>query len=106
MYSHLYYNEGQMKVTRWDNAKSAALKKERGVSFEEMTRDGRIINMVGHPTKSHQRLVLYDYEGYVWVVPCVVSETEIFLKTMFPSRQYTKRWKKGEFDEKDQSDQG
>ena len=36
---------------------------------------------------------LYEYKKYVWVVPCVVEGKYIFLKTMFPSRKYTKMFK-------------
>lgn len=89
-----------MTIIRWNLTKSAWLKKERGVSFEEMVKEGRLIVALGHPTKRHQRVMLYEHGGYVWVVPCIVTDSEIFLKTMFPSRQYTKRWKRGEFDEK------
>ena len=33
---------------------------------------------------------LFEREKFVWVVPCVVDEKHIFLKTMFASRKYTK----------------
>ena len=94
-----------MTNIRWSFIKSAWLKKERGVSFEEMVQDGRLSVAMGHPTKRHQRILLYEHGGYVWVIPCVVTQSEIFFKTMFPSRQYTKRWKRGEFDEKHSTDQ-
>ena len=31
-------------------------------------------------------VLLYEYKKYVWVVPCVIEDKHIFLKTMFPSR--------------------
>jgi hypothetical protein len=89
-----------MAKMRWDMAKNARLKSERGVSFDEMILEGHCIVTLAHPARQHQRVMLFDYRGYVWVVPCVVAKGEIFLKTMFPSRQYTKRWKRGEFYEK------
>jgi len=29
------------------------------------------------------------HNEYIWIVPCVVEEEYIFLKTLFPSRKYT-----------------
>lgn len=39
--------------------------------------------------------MLFEYRGYVWVVPYVADENEIFLKTLYPSRKYTTLHKKG-----------
>jgi hypothetical protein len=89
---------------RWDAAKSAQLKRQRGFSFEEMLREGRHIVTLGHPRPGHQRIALFEHQGYIWVIPFVEKGGEIFLKTMFPSRQYTKRWKRGDFHEEDQAD--
>lgn len=39
--------------------------------------------------------MLFEYRGYVWVVPYVETGGELFLKTLFPSRKYTKLYKQG-----------
>jgi hypothetical protein len=100
----MYYN--YIVMIRWNPAKSEGLKKERGVSFQEMIEKGHYLLTLEHTSRGHQRMMLFDWEGYVWAVPYVVNGEELFLKTMFPSRHYTKRWKRGEFDEKIQTDKG
>ncbi len=84
-----------MKHVRWDLEKSEKLKSERGVSFEEIIR-ARLITALQHPQRPNQKLLLFEYGAYIWVVPYVEAEGELFLKTIFPSRKYTRMWKKGE----------
>ena len=86
-----------MKIIKWDEAKNKTLKKERDVSFEEIL-DSTFIGAEKHRTRKNQIVLLYEYKKYIWVVPCVVEDEYIFLKTMFPSRKYTKmlKSKKGE----------
>jgi uncharacterized DUF497 family protein len=86
-----------MKKIKWDEEKNKLLKEERGVSFEEIV-NSTFLGAEKHSTRKHQMVLLYEYKKYVWVVPCVVEDKYIFLKTMFPSRKYTKmlKSKKGE----------
>ena len=81
-----------MKIIKWDEEKNKILKKERGVSFEEIL-DSTFLGAEKHRTRDNQMVLLYEYKKYVWVVPCVVEDKYIFLKTMFPSRKYTKMFK-------------
>ena len=40
--------------------------------------------------------MLFEYRKYVWLVPFVQEENgDIFLKTLYPSRKYTKLYKEG-----------
>jgi hypothetical protein len=84
-----------MKELRGDLLKSERLKRTRGTSFEELLRS-RLIAVKRHLKRPHQYVLLFEHRGYIWVVPCVVSEDEVFLKTLFPSRNYTKLYKRGE----------
>ncbi len=84
-----------MKEIRWNLLKSERLKRARGVSFEEILR-AKLVAVKRHPKKEHQRIMLFEYRGYIWVVPYVESEGEIFLKTLYPGRKYTKMVKRGE----------
>ena len=84
-----------MKEIRWDLSKSEKLKTERGVSFEEIIQD-KLIAVMEHPTRGHQSVLLFERKGYIWAVPYVTRGHKFFLKTMFPSRKYTKIWKAGE----------
>ena len=80
---------------RWNELKSKRLKQTRGVSFEEILKEKQVANMP-HPKKESQRVLLFERQGYIWVVPFVIDEKGMFLKTLFASRDYTKRYHKGD----------
>ena len=63
----------------WDPAKSDKLKKERGISFEEII-ECRFVALEKHPKRSNQMNLLFEIEGQVWVVPCVVTNKEISIE--------------------------
>ncbi|MBI2167583.1 MAG: toxin [Candidatus Omnitrophica bacterium] len=84
-----------MRALRWDPLKNQRLKKVRGVSFEEILGE-RLVKTTEHPKRSGQELMLFERRGYIWVVPFVEREGEIFLKTAYPSRHYTKKYERGE----------
>jgi len=79
---------------RWSALKSERLKRIRGVSFEEII-ETRVIGIIVHPKIRGQDLMLFERSGYIWVAPCIISEDDVFLKTLYPSRKYTKIWKRG-----------
>ena len=83
-----------VKLVKWNILKSERLKRTRGVSFEEIIK-GKLIAVKKHPRKEYQNIMLFEYKGYIWVVPFVEDGNEIFLKTLYPSRKYTKAYKKG-----------
>ncbi len=78
-----------MKDMKWSPVKSRRLKKVRGVSFEEIIAS-EVVDIVRHPNREHQRIMLFSYKRYIWVVPFVETENEIFLKTIYPCRKHTK----------------
>ena len=80
---------------RWDPLKNELLKRTRGVSFEEILH-AALVTTIAHPKKKHQKYLLFEIDSYVWAVPYVRNGDEIFLKTAFPSRVYTKKWIRGE----------
>ena len=84
-----------MKELRWDLVKSGWLKRNRGASFEDIIQS-ELIAVKRHPGRPLQKIMLFDYGGYIWVVPFVEDTREIFLKTLYPSRKYTKLYRKGE----------
>jgi len=77
-----------MLIFQWNEDKNETLKKERGVSFEEIL-GSKFIGAEKHPTRKNQIVLKFEYNEYIWIVPCVVEEEYIFLKTLFPSRKYT-----------------
>ena len=88
----MYIQKGRgedTKPIRFNPVKNAQLKRTRGVSFEEMI-SNELVAVKRHPRKKHQNIMLFKYRAYIWVVPYVETKDEIFLKTLFPSRKYTR----------------
>lgn len=90
-----------MKPISWNTEKNALLKEERGVSFEDVVfhiMAGDILDTVEHPNQQRypgQHIHVVAIEGYVYLVPFVESESEVFLKTIIPSRKATKVYRGG-----------
>lgn len=85
-----------MKEIRFNILKSERLKKVRGVSFSEIL-DTELICVKSHPVKKTQYIMYFYHKGYVWMVPYVEDQDHIFLKTLYPSRKYTKMYGRGVF---------
>ena len=88
---------------RFNGDKNQLLKSTRAISFEdilELIREGNILDDLKHPSakRTNQRIYLVKIKEYVYLVPYVidVKNQEIFLKTIYPSRKYTKLYLKGE----------
>lgn len=87
-----------MKHYNWDPSKNEKLKAERDISFEEVVfhiRQGNEVDVFEHPNQERypgQKISVVLIEGYAYLVPYVESETEIFLKTIIPSRKATKKY--------------
>jgi len=85
-----------MKTYNWDNQKNEFLKIERGISFEEIVLNiqlGNELDVYEHPNQERylgQKISAVLVENYVYLVPFVESEENIFLKTIIPSRKATK----------------
>lgn len=94
-----------VKYYTWDGKKSAKLKAERGVAFEDVVfyiGQGQLLDIVEHPNQERyagQRMFIIEINAYAYLVPFVETEQEIFLKTIIPSRKATKRYLKGQQDE-------
>jgi len=91
-----------MKTVRWNHEKNAQLKQERGVSFEMVIlamEQGQVLDDLVHPNPhqyANQRMMIVKLRDYAWLVPYVETESELFLKTMIPSRKATKQYLRGE----------
>jgi len=90
-----------VKFFSWNEEKNELLKTERGLSFEEVVFYidlGFLLDILEHPnqdTYKGQKIFVVQMEDYAYLVPFVESETEIFLKTIIPSRKATKKYLKG-----------
>ena len=84
-----------MKYLNWNLDKNEILKAKRGISFEQIAlliESGQILGIEENPKRSNQKIYILEIEGYAVIVPYVEEGNEIFLKTAFPSRKYTKRY--------------
>ena len=84
-----------MRCLNWNSEKNKFLKKERGITFEEIAyliESKKIIGIEENPGRPNQKMYILEIENYAILVPFVENDNEIFLKTAFPSRKYTKRY--------------
>ena len=84
-----------MKYLNWDPQKNETSKKERGISFEEIAyliESGQVSGIEENPSRPDQKIYILAIESYAIIVPYVENDNEIFLKTAFPSRKYTKKY--------------
>jgi uncharacterized DUF497 family protein len=85
-----------MKIYNWNAEKNEQLIVERGISFEEIVfyiENNGLLDDIAHPNSqdySHQRIFVVAVESYVYLVPYVENKDELFLKTIIPSRKFTK----------------
>ena len=81
--------------------KNELLKQSRGIGFEEIISAidaGKILDVYDHPDQVNypgQKIYVVEALDYVYLVPFVCNDEEIFLKTIIPSRK-AKRIYKGE----------
>jgi len=87
-----------MRVFRWENEKNEWLKKNRGVSFEQVVilmERGDVFETIEHPNQNKyqgQKIVTVRIDDYAYLVPYVQESDEIFLKTIIPSRKATNKY--------------
>jgi hypothetical protein len=86
------------KIIRWSVLKNTQLKLERNISFEtilslldtdNVLADVKHPNLVKYP---NQRIFVLLIVDYVYMVPYIENDEEIFLKTIIPSRKLTKQY--------------
>lgn len=99
-----------MKYFAWNDEKNQWLKVERRVSFEAVVfriEQGYLLDVVEHPNQEKyrgQRILIVQINDYAYLVPCVEDESEIFLRTIIPSRKATKKYlRRKESGEQDES---
>ena len=86
-----------MNIFRWENEKNELLKKNRGVCFEQVVilmERGDVLDTIEHPNQNRypgQKIATVWIDDYVYLVPYVENNEEIFLKTIIPSRKATNK---------------
>ncbi|MBF0377330.1 MAG: BrnT family toxin [Desulfamplus sp.] len=87
-----------MSFYRWNTDKNLWLKKERGISFEEIVwhiEHGYLLDDLAHPNQEkypEQRIMIIKVKDYAFIVPYVENEDGVFLKTVIPNRKATREY--------------
>lgn len=85
-----------VKIIRWNEEKNSKLKLIRKISFEDIEEavlNGNYYHIEVHPDQDkypNQKKLFVEIQNYIYVVPFVENDKEIFLKTIYPSRKDTK----------------
>ena len=85
-------------IFNWDNKKNEQLKRERGVSFEQIVfliENDFVLDILEHPNikiYKNQRVYIINVDNYAYAVPFEDKGEERFLMTIFPSRKYTQMY--------------
>jgi uncharacterized DUF497 family protein len=87
------------KIYNWNADKNRMLVQDRGISFERIVFEismGNEVAVVMHPNQDKypgQMISVVEVDDYVYLVPFVETESEIFLKTIIPSRKATRQFR-------------
>ena len=90
-----------MKYFSWSPEKNELLKAERQISFDDVVfyiEQGYLLDVLEHPNQDRykgQKIFVVEMDDYVYLVPFVENDHEVFLKTIIPSRKATKQYLKG-----------
>lgn len=80
-----------MKI-RYNPEKDELLQRTRNISFEDVIDaiDNHEVRYTQNPKawRENQGLIIFKYHDYPYVCPYVVEEWWIFLKTIYPDRDY------------------
>jgi uncharacterized DUF497 family protein len=87
------------KSYNWNAEKNQMLIEERGISFERIVFEismGNEVAVVMHPNQDKypgQMISMIEVDDYILLVPFIETESEIFLKTIIPSRKATRQFR-------------
>jgi uncharacterized DUF497 family protein len=87
------------KIYNWNADKNQMLVQERGISLERIVFEismGNEVAVVMHPNQDKypgQMISVVEVDDYIYLVPFVETEFEIFLKTIIPSRKATRQFR-------------
>ena len=81
----------------WKKKKNDYLKKNRGISFEEIVDlllNGKYIDILFNPNYEKQEVFILEIDNYIWCVPFEEIDVGTFeLKTAFKSRRMNRKYR-------------
>ncbi len=82
----------------WDENKNIKLKVERNISFEiiaDIILNRNYLDILENPSKPSQNIFVVEIANYIYAVPFIFDkDLNIILKTAYPSRKLTKKYKR------------
>ncbi|MDJ0844005.1 toxin [Crocosphaera sp.] len=87
-----------MKQFQWNEDKNQQLRRERAITFDNIIQainQGDLLDIIQHYNLikyPNQKIFVVKFNNYVYLIPFVETESEIFLKTIIPSRKMKKRY--------------
>ena len=90
-----------MKRFNWNLDKNQQLQEKRGIGFDDIVkcvREGNLLDVIQHYNLEkypNQKILIVNLDNYIYLVPFVETESEMFLKTIIPSRKMTKKYLRG-----------
>jgi hypothetical protein len=88
----------------WDEKKNIKLQIDRNISFEEITDTilcKQYLDILEHPTRKNQNIFVIELDRYIYAVPFVIDKnSNIVLKTAYPSRKLQKKYRGGKDEKK------
>lgn len=87
-----------MKYYSWKNDKNEKLKKKIHISFEDVIyyiENGKLHAILKHKKQTRYpglKIYVVEIDNYIYLVPFIETEKEIFLKTIIPNRKATRKY--------------
>ncbi len=87
-----------MKYHNWNPEKNEQLKETRNISFIDIVyyiEHGCLLEIIEHPNQKiyeNQKVYVLNIDDYIYLVPFIETDDEIFMKTIIPSRKATKQY--------------
>ena len=87
-----------MKQFNWNSDKEKQIQEDREITFSDIIQaiqQGNLLDVIEHYNLDkypNQKIFLVKLNNYVYLVPFVETDSEIFLKTIIPSRKMTKKY--------------
>ena len=81
----------------FDQEKEQKLIRERNISFKEIIKaiaSGALIDVINNPSSKYmyQKVYVIELRRFIYLVPFVMENNKVFLKTIYPSRKAVKKY--------------
>ena len=92
-----------MKYINWNFEKNKKLIEERNILFEMCLlkiQSEEILDILYNKNYPKQKIFVLEIKNYIYLIPFIETDEEVFLKTIIPSRKFTKKYLLNKKDEK------